>query len=67
MAIHYRKYGDLLIMCMERHYSTFTMEQLGLIARTTNNGNQVIDKMIALCKESKTEKEFLQEVQKKYL
>ena len=64
MTIQYKKYGDLLKMCMERQYSTYTMEQLGLIARTTSDGNQAIDKMMEFCKEAKTEKELFQKVQK---
>lgn len=64
MAIQYKKFEDLLKICMEKKYSTFTMEQVGLIARTTNDGNKAVDKMISLCKDSKTEKQFLQEAQK---
>lgn len=51
-------------MCMERQYSVFTMEQLGLIARTAKDGNQTLDKMMEICRETKTEKELLQAAQK---
>ena len=64
MAIDYKKYGNLLKMCMERKYTTFTMEQLGLIAKVANDGNQALEKMIEICKETKTEKELLQKAQK---
>lgn len=64
MAIDYKKYGNLLIMCMERKYSTFTMEQLGLIARASKDGNIALEKMIEYCKETKTEKELLQKSQR---
>lgn len=53
-----------MIKCMEKGYSTFTMEQLGLIAKVAKDGNQALEKMIEICKETKTEKELLQKAQK---
>ncbi|MBR3885456.1 MAG: hypothetical protein IKJ33_03220 [Clostridia bacterium] len=46
MNIQYKKLGDLLKVCMAKKYSTFTMEQAGLIARANKNGNRAIDKMM---------------------
>ena len=67
MAIQYKKYGQLLIMCMERKYSTFTMEQLGLLARVSADGNEALDKMIKFCEESNNETELLKKAQEEIL